>query len=440
MSVDRIPVEVLHRLFDDLDLPTIFFSLRQTSRHLRAVVNSYNRFVLHLPSISRRQLELLARSLDPSSIRSLTLTNDERPFDSIGLLFSHFHLRQLTCLQSLTVVVKKECQLKSIFKRFNGRALRSLTIQVAMYDGRCKTCTAKLLSTTLTRANLRRLELNLEREQLEKIVWPTSCSLRALKLERCVPFDQLSPLLLSLPQLTTLILSDFRLRNPFESSTISANSTPFPQLTSLTLEKVNEDIHDLEAFLSLTPSLVHLKLIGQGNYCYGSRWEHFLQLHLPALTRFEFFFDTKLLSRQYSSDIRSTIVSFQTPFWLVEKKWFVIYESDLNSLEYVRIYSIPICVSSLVYEMNKIFFSTLPPGEQNERSRMDQVETLKIDWSKTTSLIQTNKVRFRRSLSSVESKTFAVGMFHLSSVVSASEDAAVGIRELPAGRLARFSQ
>ena len=388
MSIDCLPVEVLHRLFDDLDLSTLFFAVRQTCRHLRAVVNSYNRFSLHAPLISRRQLELLCRSIDPASIRSLTLNNDDQPFDSTALIFSYFQLRQLTCLQVLSVVVKKECQLKSIFKRFNGRALRALSIQVGIYDGRCKTCTAKLLSSTLSRSNLRRLEFNLEKEQLERIVWPTACSLRCLKLDRCLPFDQLSPLLLGLPHLTSLILTDFKLTHFSETP-----STPFRQLTSLTLEKVNEEITDLEAFLSLTPSLVHLKLIGDGNYCYGSRWEGFIRRRLPRLTRFEFFFNTTLKTRQYSSDIHSTIVSFQTPFWLDEKKWFVVYESDLNSLEYVRMYSIPICVSTLLFEMNKITVTTFSPSEQIDPSNMDQVETIRIDWTKRTTAVQKNEVR-----------------------------------------------
>lgn len=53
MSINRecpslltLPIEILHRIYDRLDIQTILFSLRNTCQRLKAVVNSYNRCIL----------------------------------------------------------------------------------------------------------------------------------------------------------------------------------------------------------------------------------------------------------------------------------------------------------------------------------------------------------------------------------------------------------
>jgi hypothetical protein len=119
----------------------------------------------------------------------------------------------------------------------------------------------------------------------------------------------------------------------------------FPQITSLILEKVDTSINQLELFLSLTPSLIYLKLIGEDCAFDGKRWEQFLQVNLPHLNKFEFFLSSWKLTGQTRDDLELIIQSFQSPFWIEYKKWFVACEFHLNQPRQIQIYSIPICQS-----------------------------------------------------------------------------------------------
>jgi len=169
---------------------------------------------------------------------------------------------------------------------------------------------------------------------------------------------------------------------------------PFRQITSLTIEKLDTDIKDVEQFLLLTPSLVYLKLIGDGNFLNGNRWEKFIQKNLFLLNKFEFCFVAKRDYQQNGPDIESIIKSFQTTFWLETKKWFVIYEYIIEWPEEIRLYSIPICISSLFYEfgLTEISPSTFPDLLSNNVSITDNVNTIKINSEKFGSRAHTSEV------------------------------------------------
>ncbi|CAF1387673.1 unnamed protein product, partial [Adineta steineri] len=54
-------------------------------------------------------------------------------------------------------------------------------------------------------------------------------------------------------------------------------------------------------------------------FCDGSRWKEFIQMKLPLLSTFQFWF---LNSRDFNSNsgtVESLIASFQTPFWIENK-------------------------------------------------------------------------------------------------------------------------
>jgi hypothetical protein len=146
------------------------------------------------------------------------------------------------------------------------------------------------------------------------------------------------------------------------------------------------EIDNLELFLSMTPSLVHLKLISYGNYFNGNRWENFIQSHLPLLNRFEFYSSGIQINPQNPSDLKEIISSFQTPFWLEDKKWFVACEIDSNTPRFIKLYSIPICVTELSYEIGKTTISTCPESNDGNISIMDNVDTVRLDFTKSLPL------------------------------------------------------
>jgi hypothetical protein len=277
-------------------------------------------------------------------------------------------------------------------ERFNIRSLESFSLKIDKWDDRRKTTTARFLSSIIAKSNLFKLELHIQEGRVEKIVWPAQCSIRHLRIDNIVSFDQIYTILRCSPHLQTLIISSFSILNRQLIVLVPSIVTLFRSLTSLTLEKVSSEIDDLEWFLSLTSSLVHLKLIGNGNYCDGKRWEQFIQLHLSSLDKFEFFFSDRQNIAQDAPDIKTIIASFQTPFWLEDKKWFVTCESDIDSPRYIKLYSIPVCVTFMSYETKTTSISTFPTINDKNVSIMDHVDTVRLNFSKLVPFDMENKV------------------------------------------------
>ena len=114
----------------------------------------------------------------------------------------------------------------------------------------------------------------------------------------------------------------------------------------LTIGHFDGTIGELESFLLLTPSLVHLTVISGEEMINGKRWEQFIEIHLLYLDRFEFLFEEQKQIERILADIELIIALFGTPFWIERKTWFVAceYNSNHHSL---CVYSLPICKSSL---------------------------------------------------------------------------------------------
>lgn len=377
LSLQILPVEILHHIFDNVDIHTILFSVRNTCHRFRAIVNTYTRYTLNFQSIPKPDFDRLCHLIDPCRVISLILSEDEETFDQIKLFLSNFNLRQFNHLNSLSLFINEEEQLKSIVERFKIRSLKLFSLKIQRSDDRRKTTTARLLSSIIGKSHLSKLELHMQEGRFEKICWPIKCSIQYLKINNTVSFDQISNILLCSPHLHTIIINSFYILNPNQSI-----STPFQQLKSLTLTKVINKIDELELFLSIMPSLTYLKLIGNGNYCDGHRWEQFIQLHLPLLNKFEFYFNETRNIQQTYSDIENIIASFKSSFWLEDKKWFIICDLDVQTSRCITLYSIPVCVSFLSYETKQISISTMSQQIHEKNFIMNYVETIRLDFTK----------------------------------------------------------
>ena len=157
----------------------------------------------------------------------------------------------------------------------------------------------------------------------------------------------------------------------------------FRQLYSLTLNNLSARIEDLELLLSSVPSLTHFKLIGTGDFFDGNRWEQFIQTNLPLLNQFELFVQNSRHVQYNQTDVETIIDLFRTPFWLEHKKWFLTCEYNIVSVQPMKLYSIPICVSTLIYqsESRKTSISTYVGAIDNEVSIMDNVNNLHLDFT-----------------------------------------------------------
>ncbi|CAF1194965.1 unnamed protein product, partial [Rotaria sordida] len=382
LSIEVLPVEMLHYIFDNLDTQTILYSIRPLSRLFRSVVNTYNRYVLDFNFISKSSYYLICQLIHPQNIISLTLSNNERISDRIDLFILLVDLRQFTGLRSFTLLDIDESRLNFILKRINLNLLTSFSFNIKKYDDRLIETAAALLSSTIARKALRKLEFD-TCDRIPNISWPINYITEYLTPNNRINIDDLYKILQYSPYLHTLIMNDIP-----KGVINNLTSIYFRQLTSLSIKNLSVTIDELESFLLLTSSLVYLKLIGVGHMLDGKRWEQFIEINLPELDKFEFYFNEWTSTDQTRTDLELIIASFQTLFWIEHKKWFVACEYEHTTLKpnIISLYSIPICKSSVSYTptYTKTLLSTYPTMMKNELLIMDNIKSLNLTLNELT--------------------------------------------------------
>ncbi|CAF4774864.1 unnamed protein product, partial [Rotaria sp. Silwood2] len=289
-SIETLPLELLHRIFDNFNTETILFSILPVSRLFESSVNTYNRYDLNFHLISKSVFHVLCRLINPENVISLTLSNDYRTSNQIDLFISLFDLKQFTRLRSLTLLDINESQLNHILKHINLNTLTLFSFQVKEYDDGCiGTTTSHLLSPVISQPTLRRLEFGIRNDKVLNILWPTNCTIQHLTINDFIKLDDLCKILQYFPYLNTLIM-----KHVLMGEIKSFPSISFQQISSLTINQYHEKIDELESLLLLTPSLLHLKLIGGQEMPDGKRWEEFIHRNLSQLDKFEFY-STKLM-------------------------------------------------------------------------------------------------------------------------------------------------
>ncbi|CAF0929656.1 unnamed protein product [Rotaria sordida] len=380
-----LPVEILHHIFDCLDASTILFSLRCTCRRLKTIVDSYDRYVLDFRSISKSDFQLLCCLINPRKVKSLILFPKDETSDQLELFMTYFRIQEFTRLRSLTLIEIEERQLKVLLKRFCIPSLTSFSFKLGKYDDRRTNTTATLLSSIISQANLHHLNLELRSTRIEKMIWPAQCLIKYLKIGSCDEFSQIFTILRCSPHLQTFVI---KFSSYVDDTIISLDSfrTSFQQLTSLTLENLRANVNNLELLLSSMTSLTYLKLIGLGHFLNGNRWEQFIQTNLPCLKKFELFVQEWKDVDYTSVDIEAIIELFRTSFWIEHKKWFFTCETIELWPRVIKLYSIPLCISTLTYEpeSNKISSSTFYSIINNDMSIMDNIDTIDFKFSKFT--------------------------------------------------------
>jgi hypothetical protein len=379
-SIEILPVELLHRIFDYLDIETIIFSVRSLCRLFQSIVSNYNRYDLNLNLISKRNFYIICRIINPQNVISLILSNDERTLNQIDWFISLVRLEQFTRLRSLTLLHIDENHLNVILTKINLNLLQIFSLKIKKYDETYNETTVNLLTSIFARLTLRKLDIDIKMERISKISWPSNCTIQYLTINNSINIDYLSKIFQNSSHLHTLIMNNI----PTEIIN-NLTSTCFQQLSSLIIKRFSAAIDKLESFLLMTPSLVYLKLIG-GEIMDGKRWEEFIKINLPQLDKFEFHlfdFESKTKTQE---DLELIISSFQTQFWIEHKKWFVTCESYSSVFNISILYSIPICRSSLVYETSlpEISLSTYPMTmNKNSPSIMDNITFLSLMLNKS---------------------------------------------------------
>jgi len=322
-TMDKLPVEILHNIFDNLDAETIFFSVRPVCRLFQSISQTYNQYNFDGRLISRPNFGVLLHFIPTEYIQTLTLYNTETIPNQFEPFFGLIRLQKLSRLQSLTLIGIDEAQFNYLLKRLDISLLRSFIVDIQHCDDRRRKKTNFNLLKIISQPTIRYIDINLlRRHRLKDIEWPLECSVENLTINDDFIFQTLSKAISCSPRLRKLTLKSFN------TSLIPVQPCEilFKQLESLIIEELNVPISEFQKFLLLTPSLRRLKF--KNRLLFNSQeWEQFIQVNLPCLTQFEFHCSAYSFSTE-QEDLRDLIESFQTPFWLEHKKWFITGNFD----------------------------------------------------------------------------------------------------------------
>lgn len=352
ISLLNLPIEILHNIFDYLDIKTISQSLRCVCNQLYKVIATYNRFKLDFTSSTNFNFELIFERIPPEDVISLTFSvGTEKQFDSIHLFLSLNGIQRLTRLRSLTLLDVNSVHLDQLLQHINIQSLVSVSIRLQEEN---HAVLLPLLSTVISQPHFRKLCLTGYRGITNTLTWPINCTLRCLTIQECT-FEEYNIILQKCSLLKVLELQNCTMYNYNETSFSSSIHTFYPQVTSLTMTNCHIAFKNLYFLLSLTPSLIHLKLLVKyswdfENFCNGSFWEEFIKQKLPGLCNFNFFFCKSLQYNSTIHNLHSIINRYQTPFWLQYKQWYVTCDCVISSSSsQVMVYTIPEHIGDMRY-------------------------------------------------------------------------------------------
>jgi hypothetical protein len=335
-SLYTLPVELLHRIVDYIDIETVFLSFRNVCKYFYTIINSYNQYKLDFRSITKPAFHRVRHFIQPENVISLIISNEHKTPDQIKLFLSLFDIHTFTQLRSLTLIYVDNSELNIYLKHASTCPLISLSI-----DNR-----GSLLRPIST---------------FETIQLVIDCPIRRLTFTQRSPAGTIFDIFLRFPYLETLTLDGLLILN--SNGSLATPVEIKSKLRSLTMDFHSSSMDAIISILSYTPSLSHLKLMGQptaSEFTWdGYWWAAFIQENLPQLQSFEFFFEKRIHYEKSTYDIESIMMSFRTSFWL-EKRWYVGCDYYKYTHE-VKLYSIPICKPTFLYQSasNKISCSNL---------------------------------------------------------------------------------
>ncbi|CAF3720823.1 unnamed protein product [Rotaria socialis] len=380
LPLNNLPVEILHRIFDSLDAGTILFYVKCVCKRLYSATTNYNRYELNFNAICKKTFHQLCSVTDPENIISLTLSDENQTPGQIELFLSLYCIEQYTRLQSVTLMAIKELHLNTILKHISTAAcsLTHLVIDCELHSV-VSDETLLFLSLTIGKNTIRKLDLNLGYTAIHELEWPLNCSVIYLRLSSCIRFKKFCRILSCSPYIESLILRDCIIYDIEEINCLISANTMYHQVTSLSLDDCDLKMAMVESLLSLTPSLIHLTILGNSNDLFdGDRWEKFIQTKLLHLNKFQFTFQSNINVNHDLAGLESVIQSFRTPFWIETKQWFVTALS-VQHLNVINLYTINDCASKINFRPNANKITRSTGSTKIEQEIMQTVREISLD-------------------------------------------------------------
>lgn len=369
---DVLPVEVIHRILDCLDIETIFRSLYGVCRRINYTLGTYNRYRLNLKSISKHDFHLICRLIPHQQVVALTLSDGKDTPGQTGLFLSRFNIKDFVRLSSLTLDNIDDVDLRKLMSTISLKSLKYLSIDCPKG---CRTETHHLLKSLLVGHSLQRLSLG-SRSLCKILTQNNVTNLKHLTLNAC-RLSQIEEILSLSTSLETLILTKVRMDADDDLQNIDS---PFnsPKLIFLS---VSSSFLTMDAFVNFfnwlipgSKQLEHLRIISDRDdetFFDGSRWESLLST--TSLSQFQFHFRANLTT---NDSINEILLPFRSNFWLNEKRWYVACDKH-RILNQSVLYSIPWCDEQVIWQP-LMSFETANTMSNNECSIFSGVNHIHI--------------------------------------------------------------
>ncbi|CAF0939239.1 unnamed protein product [Adineta ricciae] len=345
-SLETLPTEILHQIYDELDSETIVFSMRIVSKRFYSITNVYNRLQLDFRYISKSHMRMMARLIDPQNVISLTLADVEETSGQIQLFLSHFSTDRFIRLHSLTLTYLNDEELDQFAKLIQKSSLR--TVSISFMDPESNQA-KQFLTSILVRETLRTLKLGNGDWVINGTRWPKRCKLQNMIIFRGCDWDIAHFIVKCSSNLRKLTVRCILKYDIDKTITLLPDMKPCNHLSYLSLCVTTDlTIEDVEVFLGLFPKLTYLELAclkDGANYSLfdGRRWEDFIQTKLPLLDQIKL--DLVCSVRGIGENVptvESLIAPFRSLFWKKVKHLVVNcdeeYENDYHKF---HLYSTP---------------------------------------------------------------------------------------------------
>ena len=382
-QLSLLPAELIHQILDEIPTFDILTHVSFLNKRLRTISLHYHRFRFDLTrSFSKkRQFEQHCAQLVhlSSQVVSLTLANDDDATmpAKIACFFSQSVFTNMS-FSNLRVLSLSHVD-HSVWQSFKARrssfvALTSISISCVQDE---EPVTRLFISTILNEllffsSALDHLALRAFNDPPQWITIDPRRTLTTSAVKR-VTLDNIQMDWRSLLSVTPRLQSFTSTVNCISLIYLIQLSPPV-HLQRLSITVDNILLATIERLLSSTKSLTHFTLIAKNideKWADGGQWARLL----PTVTVFKFHFTfTEYVLGRKPLDLQS----FETSFWLVEKKWYVTLDSGIQ-WGHALLYSNPYCLDWYPFhEMMGTFVTASTSPEPTSFLRVKQLET--ADW------------------------------------------------------------
>ena len=342
-NLDLLPIELLHRIFDKLSVSDVYFHLSLVNQRLRAVAQSYPHFEL---VTGAPEFGLLCARLHASQVSSLCLsknTDDNKANYSIDLFIQYQekfnHLRSL--------------DFTGIPDKMFSRLVDHLVISMPELKWTLHKIEDKCVEySSLRTMDFTRLMLWLQQVRQISMYKPTALlalekavpTIERVSIETCTTV-QMQALCEYRPNLRSVNVTEILLDGAHDKASIEffieSGVRLSRHLTLSSLNGVKRRILYQTLFVglaSILSTLTHLRLKhiardirSLDSFLYGSSWERSLKASSPLIKSFAFGFGCNYYGQKVTlDDLTSILTSFQTEYWIKEKRWYVNIISSLS--------------------------------------------------------------------------------------------------------------